>query len=57
VWFEILKTTLIHPTFFCGENLPKCEKKKLVKALVEKNGFIKRNHHILTSTRHIMAYM
>ncbi len=28
-------------TFFCGKNSPKCEKKGLAKALLEKNGFKK----------------
>jgi hypothetical protein len=28
--------------FFCGENLPKCGKKGLAKALLEKNGFKKK---------------
>jgi hypothetical protein len=34
---------LIHPTstFLCDENLPKCEKKGMVKALLEINGFQK----------------
>jgi len=59
VWFQIKKTRLIHPTsmFFCGENLPNYEKGSLKKTLFFKNGFKKRNHHILTSTKHMMPLM